>query len=64
MHPSRSPRGAADLFWSFVLIVAPLLAGLLVNFSIGWWAGLSAFMIVSLVLGLAASRSGRDRLER
>lgn len=64
MHPSRSPRGASDLFWSFILIAAPLLAGLVVNFSVGWWAGLFAFMTVGLVIGLAASRSGRDRIDR
>lgn len=62
MHPSRSPRGVSDLFWSFMLLVAPLLAGLVVHFSIGWWAGLGAFMVTGLVIGLAASRSGRDRI--
>jgi hypothetical protein len=64
MHPSHTPRGGGDFFWSFMLLVAPVLAGLVVNFSIGWWAGLGAFMVTGLVIGVAASRGSHDRTGR
>ncbi len=60
MHPEHQRANARVWLEGFALLIAPLTAGLAINYMIGWWSGLAALLAVALVGGCWIHSLGRQ----
>jgi hypothetical protein len=56
--PRATPsRAHGQLWWSCALLLVPLGSGLAVNYTVGWWPGLAAFLVAGVLTGRGAYRA-------